>query len=127
MFHYLFLDAQRLGARRGAALAVVFLVSGVLHELILAAAFGFFLPALFVFFAGPGVALLWATRWLSPRLGNAFLWLALSLGVSLLFVLYVDEGILRNGGHGRRDARDTSLLERVYDAVVPRSWRAWAA
>ena len=122
---YLFLDLQRLGASRGVALAFVFLVSGVLHELILAASFGFLMPALLFSFCGPGVALLWVTRWLSPRASNAFLWLALSLGVSLLFVLYVDEGLLRNNGHA--DARAASLLERVYDAAVPRVWRAWAA
>jgi len=65
------------------------------------------------------------TRWLSPRASNAFLWLALSLGVALLFVLYVDEGLLRNNGHA--GAHAGSLLERVYDAAVPRLWRAWAA
>lgn len=125
IYFYLFLDLQRLGASRGVALAFVFLVSGVLHELILAASFGFLMPALLFSFCGPGVALLWVTRWLSPRASNAFLWLALSLGVSLLFVLYVDEGLLRNNGHA--DARAASLLERVYDAAVPRVWRAWAA
>jgi hypothetical protein len=123
--NYLFHDLQRLGASRGVALAFVFLVSGVLHELILAASFGFLLPALLVSFCGPGVALLWVTRWLSPRVSNAFLWLALSLGVALLLVLYVDEGLLRNNGHA--GAHAASLLERVYDAAVPRLWRAWAA
>ena len=115
---------QRLGARRGAALAIVFLVSGVLHELILTGAFGFLLPMLFLFFTGPGVAFLWVTRCLPPRVGNVVLWLALSLGVSMLFVMYVDEGVLRNAG---RDVSAMGFVERIEDALVPRSWRAWAA
>jgi len=120
---YLFADLQRLGAPRGLALALVFLISGAVHETILAASFGFLMPALFVFFTGPGVALLWLTRWLSPRPANVFLWLALSLGVALLFTMYVDEGVLRSAdGEGRR----LRGVARLYDAVVPRSLRgAW--
>ena len=124
---YLFSDLQRLGAPRGLALAGVFLISGVLHELILAASLGFVMPALFVFFTGPGVALLWATRWLPPRCANVFLWLALSLGVSLLFVLYLDESVLRTGGGARSHRGPPRGAERLWDALVPRSWRMWSS
>ena len=120
---YLYADLQRLGAPRGLALALVFLISGAVHETILAASFGFLMPALFVFFTGPGVALLWLTRWLSPRPANVFLWLALSLGVALLFTMYVDEGVLRSADGEGRHLRGVA---RLYDAVVPRSLRgAW--
>lgn len=119
---YLFLDLQRGGASRAAALAAVFLISGVAHEVILTAAFGFFAPALFVFFTGPGTALLWITRFFNPRAANVFLWAALSLGVAILFVLYLDEGALRRSvGPGTAVA-----LGGIADAIVPISWRAWA-
>jgi sterol O-acyltransferase len=119
---YVYNDLQRLGAGRGLALSMTFLLSAVLHELILAGALGFLFPALFVAFAGPGVGLLWFTRCLPPRTANTFLWLALSLGVSLLFVVYLDESGLRDNG-----GRKLSCIERLLDAVAPRSLAAWAA
>jgi hypothetical protein len=121
---YVYTDLQRLGAPQGLALAAVFLVSGAVHEAILAVSFGFLLPALFIFFTGPGVALLWLTRLLPPRAANVFLWLALSLGVALLFTIYADEGVLRSADSGLHQLHGAA---RLYDAIVPRSLRLWWA
>jgi hypothetical protein len=83
--YYLYLDAQRLGLPRLVSLFAVFAYSAVLHEVILSFAFDMFNPVLFVFFCGPGIALLWVSRSFSPRFARVFLWLALSLGASLIF------------------------------------------
>ena len=114
---YLLLDCKRAGASNAAALAFVFLVSATAHELVLVCAFRFFFPVLFLLFVGPGSALIWLTRFFPTRFSNVFLWLALSLGLSLLFVLYAIEGQLRAA----------SPPEGLYDVLVPRLWRVLSA
>jgi sterol O-acyltransferase len=127
LWTYVYSDVQRGGHSLNHALFCVFIYSAILHELILICAFKFFNPALFLFFTGPGVALLSLTRKLGPRFANTFMWLALSLGVSLLFVVYAIEGSLRQAElrHTSNSADIGQIAESIhsmaYDLVIPRS------
>ena len=125
LWSYVYNDVQRAGYSLTQALISVFLYSAVIHELILICAFKFFNPALFVFFTGPGVFLLSLTRRFGPRFANTFMWLALSLGVSLLFVVYAIEGSLRQAELRHKTAIIGTFAERAhsmaYDLVIPRT------
>lgn len=94
---YLYSDTQRFGKSRAFAQTVVFVVSAIIHEAVLAFALRMWYPALMVLFGGPGVAFMSLTRGLAPRLGNVFLWINLSAGLGILIMLYSRELYARHG------------------------------
>ena len=122
---YVYSDVQRAGYSQSKALISVFLYSALIHELILICAFKFFNPALFVFFTGPGVLLLSLTRHFGPQFANTFMWMALSLGVSLLFLVYAIEGSLRYAESQHKSTQIGSMAESIhqlaYNLIIPRT------
>lgn len=69
---------------------MVFLISAIFHEYILALAFGFFLPILFIEFLLLGVPLTFV-KFKNPIIGNTILWISLSSGNSVAFCAYAME------------------------------------
>lgn len=95
---YLYYDLQRFTRGRlgrGGALAAVFVISAFVHEWILAVAIGFWFPVLLFMFGGPGVYFMRLTRG-SHSGFNVFMWTMLSVGTSLLLVLYSREWYARH-------------------------------
>jgi len=76
----------------------VFIISSIIHEVIIAASFRFWYPALLLMFGGPGVLFISMTRNFAARFANVFMWLMLSVGLALLTVLC--EEWKRGGGGG---------------------------
>lgn len=94
---YLYQDLQRLGMAKPTAEAGVFILSAIVHELILACAFRFWMPALLVLFGGPGVWFMRLTRKFAKRFANVFMWAMLSIGLAMLFMMYTRELYARYG------------------------------
>jgi hypothetical protein len=65
-------------------------------QVIIAASFRFWYPALMLMFGGPGVLFISMTRNFAARFANVFMWLMLSVGLALLTVLC--ECARRGGG-----------------------------
>jgi len=83
-------DAWELGfGEKNKALptTLVFLVSSIFHEYILAFSLNFFLPVLFVLFFGFGFALVFIKNVHGP-LGNVFVWHSLMSGTGILLACY---------------------------------------
>lgn len=72
---------------------VVFFISSVVHEYILAFAFRFFYPVLLVMFGGFGVAFMFVNS--KARQFNIFLWVTLIFGTGILMCLYSMEWYAR--------------------------------
>ncbi|KAG7163180.1 Sterol O-acyltransferase 1-like [Homarus americanus] len=88
---------------------VVFFISSVVHEYILAFAFKFFYPVLLVMFGGFGVAFMFVNS--KARQFNIFLWVTLIFGTGVLMCLYSMEWY----------ARINCPPEGYLDYLVPRS------
>jgi sterol O-acyltransferase len=73
---------------------LVFLVSSIFHEYILAFSLNFFLPVLFVLFFGFGFALVFIKNVNGP-LGNVFMWMSLMAGTGILLACYSLEHFAR--------------------------------
>ncbi|KDR21005.1 sterol O-acyltransferase 1 [Zootermopsis nevadensis] len=115
LYTYIYKDFSEIlipGKRLGPTL-VVFIVSAVFHEYILAFTFRFFYPMLFLAFGGFGVGMVFLTKDLMPG-GNIFVWLMLCVGVGILSCLYGFEWYAR--------VNCPQVLDPISDFFVPRSW-----
>jgi sterol O-acyltransferase len=74
---------------------MTFLISAVIHELIITYALGFFYPILFILFTGPGIILIQNTKNLKSISVNLAFWLEMYIGGSLLFTTYLIESFAR--------------------------------
>lgn len=90
---------------------VVFFISSVVHEYILAFAFKFFYPVLLVMFGGFGVAFMFVNS--KARQFNVFLWVTLIYGTGILMCLYSMEWYAR--------INCPPVYEGIVDYLVPRS------
>eukprot|EP00002_Diphylleia_rotans_P015260 TRINITY_DN2961_c0_g1_i1.p1 TRINITY_DN2961_c0_g1~~TRINITY_DN2961_c0_g1_i1.p1 ORF type:complete len:596 (-),score=127.16 TRINITY_DN2961_c0_g1_i1:364-2151(-) len=82
-----------MGYGKNGAMWMTFGISAVIHELILAVAFQYFLPILFILFTGPGVLFIYLTRGLhgnaaTMRTWNIFMWMMLLIGIGMIFAAY---------------------------------------
>lgn len=96
-----------------AATAAVFSISAVVHEFIIAFAFRFFYPVLFVLFEGFGLIMMFIPIKRLNSAGNIFLWLALCLGNGIQLALYTIEHFAR---------KNCQVGDSVVDYMVPVSW-----
>nr|CAD7450301.1 unnamed protein product [Timema bartmani] len=92
---------------------LVFLVSAVVHEFILAFTFRFFYPMLFLAFGGFGASLVFLPRDVAGS-GNIIMWLLLCIGNGILTSAYSMEW------YARINCQQT--LDPFWDFFVPRSW-----
>jgi sterol O-acyltransferase len=124
--NYVYLDAMRFSRGkmdRNMAQTLVFLISNVIHEIIVAVSAGYFYPILLVLFGGPGMLFMR----LSERAGNnIFLWAMLIIGTGLLLVAYAREWYARYGLVAISDARVTEAFHPLLAPFIPRSILAYA-
>lgn len=105
--------APRMG--RGTATLIVFLVSSIAHEVVLALSFGFFYPVLLVEFGVLGLIFVPLTAKSGRRFPNVFnviMWLSFFIGNGLLWSLYPMEYFARQNC-------PASDNDRFY---IPKSW-----
>lgn len=117
LYTYIYKDMYEIvfkGSKTTATL-VVFTISAIFHELILAVSFRFFYPVLFTFFQGAGVLFMFVRIRRDSAIGNIFLWFSLALGNGLLISLYSMEYFARQNC----PVDETSGLE----YFAPISWR----
>lgn len=87
---------QTTKSHRIIASIIVFEISAVIHELILACAFGFCFPVLMIMFGGPGVIFSYLTFGKKyHRTLNVFMWSMLFIGIGLNLTLYSEEYFAR--------------------------------
>jgi sterol O-acyltransferase len=108
LYYYVYLDLNRFVFRsskraRFYSKLSTFLISALIHELILIEASGFFYPVLFLMFTGPGtnlsdigIILIQNQKRLKIISSNFSFWIEMYLGTSLLFVLYLMEYYARS-------------------------------
>eukprot|EP00743_Colponemidia_sp_Colp-15_P002978 GILK01003221.1.p1 GENE.GILK01003221.1~~GILK01003221.1.p1 ORF type:complete len:583 (+),score=69.43 GILK01003221.1:36-1751(+) len=114
LYYYVFLDTIRFSwgrAGRYTAMLLTFLISALVHEVIISFGLGFFYPILLLMFGGPGVIFVRITT-NQKRWGNLFMWAMLFIGTGLLMVLYSREWYAR-------------LHLPKTDSWLPRSWEAF--
>lgn len=120
---YLYFDVIRFSkgnAKKGIAMASVFVVSAIVHEHIIAGSLGFFYPVMLLMFGGPGVFFIKLTQHNHP-IYNVFMWAMLSCGTALLMVLYTSEYYARFGPSNVTH----QAVEATYGflgSMIPRSW-----
>ncbi|XP_053685275.1 sterol O-acyltransferase 1 [Sabethes cyaneus] len=100
---------------RSLSTVLVFTVSAVFHEVILAFAFRFFYPVMFVQFEFMGLLLMFVTRNVSKDAGNVLLWFMLCIGNGIQLSLYNMEY------YARRNC-PVSGASMIHDYLVPVSW-----
>ena len=66
-----------------------FLISAIIHELIVCMGIGFVFPILFILFTGPGILLIQNQRKLKSISINLLFWLEMYIGAALLFSFYL--------------------------------------
>ena len=104
---------------------VSFIISAIIHEIVVTFAQGFFFPILFILFVGPGIVFIMLTKKAKGGIWNIFMWLMLASGTSMLLVFYVHEYITRTAIS--EDPDDTTPVwlwdEGLtwYDMMVPKS------
>lgn len=118
LFSYVYRDAYKIFNRsKKAAMLVVFLLSAVVHEYILAMIYRFFFPVILGVFGTIGVGFVFMTKKKTGRFWNIFLWSTLILGWGIIVVFYTVEYYARlNCPKTRGD---------VADFFVPRSF-SWS-
>lgn len=109
MYEYVFKESKT------ASTLVVFTVSAIFHEFILAVSFRFFYPVLFTMFQGAGLLLMFIRIRKQSALGNIFMWFSIALGNGLLISLYCMEYFAR-----QNCPVDTNSN---WEYFVPVSWR----
>ncbi|KAK9970905.1 hypothetical protein ABG768_026808 [Culter alburnus] len=120
LYYYVYRDFLWMTQKRfrAAAMLVVFTVSAVVHEYVLAICFGFFYPVLFCLFMCFGMAFNFVLH--DRRKGpiwNVIMWTALFLGQGVLICLYSQEWYAR---------RYCSIEEPSFiDLLKPRSWTCY--
>ncbi|XP_055531573.1 sterol O-acyltransferase 1-like [Wyeomyia smithii] len=100
---------------RPLATVLVFTVSAVFHEVILAFAFRFFYPVMFMQFEFMGLLLMFITRNVSKDAGNVLLWFMLCIGNGIQLSLYNMEYYARKNC----PVSGASMI----DYMVPVSWK----
>ncbi|PNF16494.1 Sterol O-acyltransferase 1 [Cryptotermes secundus] len=115
LYTYIYKDFSEivLPGKRLVPTLVVFFVSAVFHEYILALTLRFFYPMLLVAFLGVGVCLLLLTKDIMPC-GNILILLTVSAGTGVLSCLYGFEWYAR--------VNCPPVLDPVFDFFLPRSW-----
>ena len=117
LFHYVYQDLLRFTRGRASQITcffVVFLISALIHELILAVSMKFFYPILLVMFGGPGVIYTFFSR-RDIRVLNIFVWSMFFVGNGLLVVFYSWE-------HFSRNSIDLSPKYGWKSFFIPHSW-----
>lgn len=112
LYVYIYKDMYEIVVPGNKPLATlgVFFVSAVFHEYVLAFAFRFFYPVMFVLFGGLGFSLLFLGR---IATSNIFMWFSFCLGNGLIFSSYTMEYYAR---------RNCSSYSNYYmDLLIPRS------
>ena len=118
LYHYVYLDSMRLfkgRCPRVIAQLATFLLSAIIHEVILTPVLGFFFPILFVLFVGPGVTLFYATQNFQSRVINVVFWALMFISQGFMFSLYFKEHF------ARRDANVNQEKWGYWYYLVPRS------
>lgn len=96
LYYYVYNEVIRLSLgrlNRHHAKFAVFLLSVIIHELIVWQALGFFFPILSLFFGGPGIIFAYIKT--KGRKFNLMFWFKLFLGTGLILVLYLREVNMR--------------------------------
>jgi sterol O-acyltransferase len=117
LFHYVYQDILRFTRGKSSQLFcffMVFIISALIHELILAISMRFFYPILLVMFGGPGVIYTFFSR-KDARLLNVFVWSMFFVGNGLLVVFYSWE-------HFARKSLDLSEKYGWKAFFIPHSW-----
>jgi sterol O-acyltransferase len=117
LFHYIYQDMLRFTKGKASQIQgffAVFLISALIHELILAISMQFFYPILLVMFGGPGVIYTFFSRKEAGFL-NVFVWSMFFIGNSLLVVFYSWEYFARKG-------LDLSCTYGWKSFFIPHSW-----
>uniref|UniRef100_A0A2L2Y7V4 O-acyltransferase n=1 Tax=Parasteatoda tepidariorum TaxID=114398 RepID=A0A2L2Y7V4_PARTP len=115
LYSYIYRDMYTLlGRSRVGAMLVVFLISAIIHEYILAICFKFVFPLLFILFSSFGVILVFITRRRTSPFWNVFLWIGMFQGWGLLTVFYSLEWYAR--------INCPRTLDSWFDYVLPRSF-----
>ena len=119
LFHYVYQDLLRFSKGKCSQITcffAVFLLSALIHELILAISMKFFYPILLVMFGGPGVIYTFFSR-KEIRALNVFVWSMFLVGNGLLVVFYSWE-------HFARRSFDLSDKYGWKSFFIPHSWMA---
>jgi sterol O-acyltransferase len=90
LHHYIYQDVVRftLGrVSREISFIFVFILSDIIHEMVLAASLGFFYPILLLMFGGPGIIFINFTKD-KDQPWNIFVWAMLLIGTGLLIIFY---------------------------------------
>lgn len=115
LYSYIYRDMYiLLGRSRVGAMLVVFMISAIIHEYILAVCFKFVFPLLFLLFSSFGIILVFITRRRTSSFWNVFLWGSMFQGWGLLTVFYSLEWYARINCPRTNDS--------WLDYVVPRSF-----
>ena len=117
LFHYIYQDLLRFTRGKVSRITcffAVFLISALIHELILAVSMKFFYPILLVMFGGPGVIYTFFSR-REIRALNIFVWSMFFVGNGLLVVFYSWE-------HFARNSIDLSPQYGWKSFFIPHSW-----
>jgi sterol O-acyltransferase len=117
LYTYIYKDFYEhiLNKNRYVCQLVVFTISALVHEYILAFTFKFCYPVMFILFEGFGVLLVFVTRRESRAIGNIFMWFSVAFGMGIMLSLY----------HIEYYARINCVNENKewWDLFVPLSWR----
>ncbi|XP_058809626.1 sterol O-acyltransferase 1 [Phymastichus coffea] len=114
LHEYIYKDVHVKCHSKVFAIAMTFAVSALFHEYILALAFGFFYPVLFISFAGFSLLLVFLMKNYSKMDGNIYMWLALIVGNGIVYTLYPMEFYARSNCPPYSD--------HLLDSILPRSW-----
>lgn len=117
LFHYIYQDLIRFTKGKVSKLTcffAVFLISALIHELILAFSMKFFYPILLIMFGGPGVIYTFFSR-KDIRALNVFVWSMFFVGNGVLVVFYSWE-------HFARQSVDLSGKYGWKSFFIPHSW-----
>ncbi len=99
LYYYIYIDGMRfcnfLRNHRSWAQILTFIISAVIHELIIACSIGFFYPILFIFFTGPGILLISNQKKLKRISLNFFFWLEIYIGITFVITAYLVESFAR--------------------------------
>lgn len=115
LYSYIYRDMYTLLSQsRVGAMLVVFMISAIIHEYILAICFKFVFPLLFFLFSSFGVILVFITRRRTSSFWNVFLWVSMFQGWGLLTVFYSLEWYAR--------INCARTLDSWLDYVIPRSF-----